>query len=40
MQGDFAKVDDLGPFKIIQVYEPSIGLKGVLVIDNIAIGEE
>ena len=38
MQGDFANVDDLGPFKIIQVYEPSIGLKGVLVIDNVAIG--
>jgi len=38
MLGDFANVDDLGPFKIIQVYEPSIGLKGVLVIDNVAIG--
>lgn len=33
---DFA--DDLGPSKIIHVYEPSIGLKAVLVIDNIAKG--
>ncbi len=30
--------DKLGPAKIIQVYEPTINLKAVLVIDNIAIG--
>jgi len=30
--------DDLGPSKIIHVYEPSIGLKGILVVDNIAAG--
>jgi glutamate dehydrogenase (NAD(P)+) len=30
--------DNLGPAKIIQVYEPSIDLKAVLVIDNIAMG--
>jgi glutamate dehydrogenase (NAD(P)+) len=30
--------DELGPAKIIQVYEPSIGLKGVLVVDNVAAG--
>jgi glutamate dehydrogenase (NAD(P)+) len=30
--------DKLGPAKIIQVYEPSIDLKAVLVIDNIAMG--
>jgi glutamate dehydrogenase (NAD(P)+) len=30
--------DELGPAKIIQVYEPSIDLKAVLVIDNIAMG--
>lgn len=30
--------DELGPAKIIQVYEPSIGLKAVLVVDNVAIG--
>jgi glutamate dehydrogenase (NAD(P)+) len=30
--------DDLGPAKIIQVYEPSINLKAVLVVDNVAAG--
>lgn len=30
--------DDLGPSKIIHVYEPSIGLKGILVVDNVAAG--
>lgn len=33
---DFA--DDLGPSKIIHVWEPSIGLKGILVVDNVAMG--
>jgi glutamate dehydrogenase (NAD(P)+) len=30
--------DDLGPAKIIQVHEPGIGLKAVLVVDNVARG--
>ena len=30
--------DKLGPAKIVQVYEPTIDLKAVLVIDNIAMG--
>jgi glutamate dehydrogenase (NAD(P)+) len=30
--------DNLGPAKIIQVYEPTINLRAVLVIDNIAKG--
>ncbi len=30
--------DDLGPAKIIRVYEPGIGLNGVLVVDNVAAG--
>jgi len=30
--------DDLGPLKIIHVHEPSVGLQGIVVIDNIAIG--
>jgi len=30
--------DDLGPNKIIHVYEPGIGLNGVLVVDNVAAG--
>jgi glutamate dehydrogenase (NAD(P)+) len=31
-------VDDLGPAKIIQVYEPGLGLDAVLVVDNVARG--
>jgi len=34
----FNLADDLGPFKVIHVQEPGIGLKGVLVIDNVARG--
>ena len=34
----FQYADELGPAKIIHVHEPSIGLKGVLVIDNVAKG--
>ncbi len=30
--------DELGPFKIIDVYEPSVGLRGTLVVDNVARG--
>jgi glutamate dehydrogenase (NAD(P)+) len=38
MEDMFKFSDELGPFKIIHVYEPSIGLKAVLVVDNIARG--
>ena len=34
----FDLVDDLGPSKVIHVSEPSIGLKAVLVVDNVAMG--
>jgi glutamate dehydrogenase (NAD(P)+) len=34
----FSYADELGPNKIIHVHEPSIGLKGVLVVDNVAAG--
>jgi glutamate dehydrogenase (NAD(P)+) len=34
----FTFADDLGPAKIIHVYEPSINLKAVLVVDNVAAG--
>jgi glutamate dehydrogenase (NAD(P)+) len=30
--------DDLGPAKVIRVFEPGLGLKGVLVVDNVACG--
>jgi glutamate dehydrogenase (NAD(P)+) len=34
----FGLADDLGPAKVIQVHEPSLGLKAVLVVDNVARG--
>ena len=34
----FELMDDLGPAKIIHVHEPSIGLKGIVVVDNTAAG--
>jgi glutamate dehydrogenase (NAD(P)+) len=34
----FRFADDIGPTKIIHVHEPSIGLKAVLVVDNVAMG--
>ena len=38
MNDIFALADDLGPLKVIHVHEPNIGLRGVLVIDNVARG--
>ena len=38
MEEIFALADALGPLKVIHVHEPSIGLKAVLVVDNVAIG--
>ncbi|MBI3043820.1 MAG: Glu/Leu/Phe/Val dehydrogenase [Betaproteobacteria bacterium] len=34
----FPAGDDLGPAKVIRVREPGLGLKGVLVLDNVACG--
>ena len=34
----FEFADDLGPAKIIQVHQPEIGLRGILVVDNVAAG--
>jgi glutamate dehydrogenase (NAD(P)+) len=34
----FGFADALGPARIIHVYEPSAGLKGILVVDNVARG--
>ncbi|HLE67763.1 MAG TPA: hypothetical protein VI730_11490, partial [Burkholderiales bacterium] len=34
----FRLADDLGPAKVIHVLEPAIGLKAVLVVDNVARG--
>ena len=38
MEDMFNYADELGPSKIIHIYEPAVGLKGILVIDNIAMG--
>jgi len=38
MKDVFSYADDLGPAKIIHVYEPSVNLKAVLVVDNVAKG--
>ena len=38
MEDIFRFADDLGPVKIIHVYEPALGLRGVLVVDNVAAG--
>jgi glutamate dehydrogenase (NAD(P)+) len=34
----FDYADEFGPTKIIHIYEPSVGLKGILVVDNVAMG--
>lgn len=34
----FGTVDDLGPARIIHVYEPALGLTAALVVDNVACG--
>jgi glutamate dehydrogenase (NAD(P)+) len=38
MEDSFAYADEFGPAKVIHVYEPSLGLKAVLVVDNTAAG--
>jgi glutamate dehydrogenase (NAD(P)+) len=38
MEDIFSFADELGPLKVIHVHEPSIGLRGVLVVDNVAKG--
>ena len=38
MKNIFKFADELGPLKVIHVYEPSVNLKAVLVVDNIAKG--
>jgi glutamate dehydrogenase (NAD(P)+) len=38
MQDLFGFSDEFGPAKIIHLYEPAVGLKGILVVDNVALG--
>ena len=34
----FSYCDDLGPRRILHIYEPSVGLNAILVVDNVAAG--
>lgn len=38
MEDMFQFADELGPLKVIHIHEPSVNLKAVLVVDNIAKG--
>jgi glutamate dehydrogenase (NAD(P)+) len=38
MEEMFRFADEMGPAKVIHVHEPRIGLKGILVVDNVATG--
>lgn len=38
MKEVFEYADELGPSKIIHVYEPSVNMKAILVVDNVAKG--
>ncbi len=38
MNDVFAFADEFGPAKVIHVYEPSVDLKAILVVDNVAKG--
>ena len=38
MEDVFKYVDELGPAKIIHIHEPSVQLKAILVVDNVAKG--
>jgi glutamate dehydrogenase (NAD(P)+) len=38
MEDAFKYADEFGPLKVMHVYEPSVNLKAVLVVDNVARG--
>jgi glutamate dehydrogenase (NAD(P)+) len=38
MTESFAFADDLGPAKVIEIYEPALDLRAILVVDNVACG--
>jgi glutamate dehydrogenase (NAD(P)+) len=38
MDDPFAYADELGPAKVIHVHQPTLGLKAILVVDNVAAG--
>ena len=38
MENIFDFADELGPIKIVHVYDPKCGLRGIVAIDNVARG--
>jgi hypothetical protein len=38
MEDVFRFADDLGPAKIVHIYEPGTGLRAIVVVDNVACG--
>ena len=38
MEDVFRFADDLGPLKVVHIYRPSLGLKAVVAVDNVACG--
>ena len=38
MVEEFSFIDDLGPAKVLQIFEPSCALRAVVVVDNVAAG--
>ena len=34
----FRFADELGPLKVVHIHEPSLNLKAILVVDNVAKG--
>ena len=38
MRSAWEEIDEWGPEKVLQVYDPDTGMKGVLVIDNTSKG--
>lgn len=38
MEKDFEFADELGPAKIVHVYEPRTALKAIVAVDNVACG--
>lgn len=38
MSDPFAFADDLGPEKVLHIHNPAIGLKAIVVVDNVAAG--
>ena len=38
MENPFRFADEFGPSKLVQIWRPTLGLKAVVVVDNVACG--